>query len=362
MIRILHIFHEMSNGGTGHFVMNYYRHIDRSQIQFDFLTSVPENGYFDEEIKKLGGRLYHAYPLEKNPIRNYQDTARIVKVNHYQIVHRHTGSAFGYWDLRAARHGGAEHVILHAHNTDVGKPVVHFVAKSILRIDCHCYACSYNAGRFLFGEKKKFEVIPNAIDTQNFTFRPDVRQRIRQELGISNCLVIGHIGRFQEQKNHKKLLSVFAEVYRRRQESVLVCVGQGETMEDIKTLAKRLGIEKSIIFLGQRDNVGELFSAFDVFLLPSLYEGFPITIVEAQTNGLTCFVSREAVSSEVDLTGKLTYISLLASDSEWADSILKADLTRDFLAQKRVEEAGYDINVEAEKLVLRYQKMLISGQ
>ncbi len=362
MIRILHIFHEISNGGTGHFVMNYYRHIDRSQIQFDFLTSVPGNGYFDEEILKLGGKLYHAYPLEKNPLRNYQDIARIVKENHYQIVHRHTGSAFGYWELRAAIHGGAEHIILHAHSTYIGKPVVHFVAKSILRIDCHCYACSYNAGRFLFGEKKKFEIIPNAIDTQNFAFRHDIRQRIRQELGISNRLVIGHIGRFQESKNHKKLLSVFTEVYRRQQESVLVCVGQGETMEDIKTLAKRLGIEKSIIFLGQRNDVGQLLSAFDLFLFPSLYEGLGIALIEAQVNGLKCFVSKEAISPEVNITGNLTFISLEASNSEWADSILKADLTRDFLAQKRVEEAGYDINVEAEKLVLRYQKMLISGQ
>ena len=125
--------------------MDFYRHIDRNKVQFDFLTSVDEKGYFDDEIQKLGGKLYRAYPLKKNPIKNYLDIMRIVKENKYNIVHRHTGSAFGYYDLRAARRGDAKHLILHSHNPQVGKPILHFISEKLLKIDCIPVACSKEA-------------------------------------------------------------------------------------------------------------------------------------------------------------------------------------------------------------------------
>ena len=268
MIRVLHMFHEMSNGGTSHFAMNYYRHMDREKVQFDFLTSVDVPGYFDSEILALGGKLFRAYPFSKNPIKNYYDIARIVRENRYQIVHRHTGSAFGYFDLRAARRGGAKHLILHAHNTDVGKPAVHKVAKTILALNCHRFACSKDAGEFLFGYKQSFEVIPNAIDIARFSFSTVLRDEMRKELGLENSLVIGHIGRMEEQKNHKKLLSVFAEIHRIREDSMLVCVGDGSLMSEIKAFAEQLGLIQSILFLGQRRDVDKLMHCFDAFLFP----------------------------------------------------------------------------------------------
>ena len=268
MIRVLHVFHEMVNGGTGHFVMNYYRHIDRSQVQFDFLTSVDEPGYWDEEIRSLGGKIFHAYPFGKNPIKNYYDIARIVRENHYQIVHRHTGSAFGYFELRAAKHGGANQLILHAHNTEAGKPLVHRAAQLLFNLPCHRFACSHEAGCFLFGKNTCFSIIPNAIDVQRFSFEPVIREKMRKELGLENRLVIGHIGRFQAQKNHSRLLSIFSELHKQRTDSVLVCIGDGEKMEETKALASQMGLREAVLFLGQRNDVTDLLSAFDFFLLP----------------------------------------------------------------------------------------------
>lgn len=358
MIRVLHVFHEMSNGGTGHFVMNYYRHMDRDKIQFDFLTSVDEPGYFDEEIRSLGGRLFRAYPFSRNPIRNYFDIARIVRENRYQIVHRHTGSAFGYFDLRAARRGGAKHLILHAHNTDVGKPAVHKIAKAILAVNCHRFACSKSAGEFLFGRRNSFEVIPNAIDMTRFSFSPVVREEMRKRLGLENNLVIGHIGRMEEQKNHQKLLSIFAEMHQIRADSKLVCIGNGSLKTEIMAFAEQLGLSHSVLFLGQRNDVDKVIHCFDAFLFPSLYEGFPVTLVEAQTNGLPCFTSKDAVPAEVNVTGNVHYISLSESDGAWARQILSCDWTRDACAPEKVKKAGYDISTEAKKLEQRYFSML----
>lgn len=357
MIRVLHIFHEMSNGGNCHFVMNYYRHMNRDEIQFDFLTSVSEPGYFDEEILSLGGRLFHACPIEKNPVRNYLDIARIVRENQYQIVHRHTGSAFGYFDLRAAKHGGAKYLILHAHSTDVGRPAVDKAARLLLRMDCHRFACSQEAGEFLFGKGKSFEVIPNAIEINRFVFQPDVRETMRKDLGLGNKLVIGHIGWMQEQKNHKRLLSIFAAIHQKRIDSALVCVGDGKLVEEIKSLAARQGLGKDILFLGQRSDVEKVLQCFDVFLLPSLYEGFPVTLVEAQANGLPCFASKDAVPQAVNMTGNVRFISLAESDTYWADQILKRDMKRDKNAPVKVRAAGYDIVGESEKLANHYFKI-----
>lgn len=357
MIRVLHVFHEMVNGGTGHFVMNYYRHIDRSKVQFDFLASVSEPGYWDEEIRSLGGRIFHAYPFNKNPIKNYYDIARIVRENQYRIVHRHTGSAFGYFDLRAARHGGAEQLILHAHSTDVGKPFIHQATQLFLKIPCHRFACSQEAGRFLFGESVHFTVIPNAIDVQRFSFQPMIREKIRKEFGLENLLVIGHVGRFQPVKNHSRLLSIFAEIHKQRPDSALVCVGDGEKMGDTKALAKQLGLEDAVLFLGQRNDVQDLLSAFDAFLLPSLYEGLGIVLVEAQCNGLKCFASKDVIPNAVNLTGNIAFISLSASDQEWAAALLQSDLTRDPMAMERVKDAGYDISDAVGWLTRKYLEM-----
>ena len=358
MIRVLQIFHDMSNGGIERFVMNYYRRFDRNELQFDFLTSVDEAGYFDGEIRRLGGRLFHACPFEKNPVRHYFDVARIVRENKFQTVCRHTGGAFGYFDLRAARRGGARNLILHAHSANAGKPLVHWLTNRLLKFECRRFACSQRAGAFLFGPNVRFDVVHNAIDVQQFAFCPEIRDRLRRELGIDHKLVLGHIGNFQRVKNHQKALSVFAEIHKRRRESALVFVGTGQTMDEIKALAQDYGLEKNVLFLGMRNDVEKIVQVFDAFIFPSLSEGLGMALLEAQANGLKCFASQGVIPEETNVTGAVRFIPLTSSDSEWANIILQTNLTRDVSALEKVKNSGYDISVEVKKMQDAYLSMI----
>lgn len=345
MVRVLHVFHNMGNGGIEHFVMDFYRRIDREKIQFDFLTSVDEPGYFDEEIIALGGRLYRAFPFKKNPVKNYFDIARIVKDNGYDIVHRHTGSAFGYFDLRAARKGGAKNLIIHSHNPQAGNPLVHVVCSKLLQFDCIRFACSQEAGEFLFNGRD-FTIIKNAIDCQKYSFDAQIRKKMRENLKLGDAFVVGHVGRFEEQKNHQKLIEIFYEIRKKNPNSTLVCVGDGSMIRERIIQAKELGIYESVRFLGSRDDVEDVIQTFDVFCFPSLYEGFSITLIEAQVNGLKCFASKERVPSASNITGNIEYVGLEEVAEKWADTILNSDYSRDLDACSAVREAGYDINQE----------------
>lgn len=362
MIRVLHIFHEMANGGIEHFVMNYYRHIDRERVQFDFLVSVDGKGYYDDEIEVMGGIVYHAYPLKKNPLRNYMDIARIVKENNYQIVHRHTGSAFGYYDLRAAKHGGAEHLILHSHNNQAGNRTLHFLSKVLLRTDCERLACSKEAGEWLFGKGKSFLVINNAIDCEQFRYSNTERKKIRDFLGLERKFVIGHVGRFEEQKNHTFLLQIFSELLKVNINSVLLCIGTGSGLENIKNKARQLQIADKIIFLGSRSDVDKIINVFDIFLLPSKYEGFGITLLEAQANGLKCYTSKDVVPKTVNVTDSIEFISLDKSGKYWAERILSSNNSRNMNDFDKVVAAGYDINRKAKELCVYYQNLINSKE
>lgn len=358
MIRVLHVFHEMANGGIEHFVMDYYRHIDRSRVQFDFLVSVESEGYFDQEIKALGGVVHHAYPLKKNPIRNYLDIARIVRENNYDIIHRHTGSSFGYFDLRAARHGGAKHLILHSHNNQAGNQMIHKLSNTFLRLPCKKLACSHEAGEWLFGSAQDFQVINNAIDCSKFKFHPDVRNRIRSELDLKDKFVIGHVGRFEDQKNHVRMLQIFKDILERYENSVLILVGVGTLQEKCKQLTADLGISKQVLFLGARSDVHVLMQAFDVFWLPSLYEGFPFVLVEAQASGLVCVASTN-VPNECNVTGNVHFIDLEKANSEWADDVLtcRKELFDRSEYADRMKNQGYDIYQNVAELCAYYESL-----
>lgn len=357
MIKVLHVFHHMGNGGIEHFVMDNYAAMDKSQIHFDFLVSVDYAGGFDEEIAAMGSKMYRAYPFKKNPIKNYNEIAQIVKDNHYDIIHRHTGSAFGYFDLRAARKGGAKQLILHSHNPDVGKIWVHKLSKQLLEIDCIRLACSKEAGEFLFGQKP-FEVFPNAIDCEQFRFSPSERERVRKELGVENEFVLGHIGRYEEQKNHKKLVEILKAVLKLRPKSKLISVGDGILMQDVKDYAKKLGVYEKILFLGYRKDVASVMQAFDVFVLPSLYEGFGIVQIEAQANGLKCFSSKGVIPREANITGNVKFIPLANTAEQWAEKIVNTNSQRDYNAIQHVIEEGFDIHFSAERLTNFYQSLI----
>ena len=354
MLRVLHVFHEMANGGVEHFVMNCYRNIDREKLQFDFLLSSDYQGYFDQEIKALGGKVYYAYPLKKNPIRTYFDIVRIVLENNYQIIHRHTGNAFGYFELFAAKRGGAKHLIMHSHNPQVGFPLLHYVSKAIFHTKCEKFACSCESGQFLFGSKSEFIIIPNPINCEEFAFSQIKREKIRKEYELSGKFVIGHVGRFEKQKNHVKLLGVFSEILKTKDNAILMCIGEGSLLSEIEKLASDLNIRERVIFTGTRNNIDEIMNAFDIFLFPSIYEGFGIVQIEAQANGLKCFSSKDVIPDESNITGNITFISLDESNRIWADRILNENCERDLMAIKKIENSKYDVKYTTKELVQYY--------
>ena len=360
MVRVLHIFHNMGNGGLENFVMNYYSAIDREKIQFDFLTSVEEEGYFDEEIKKMGGHIYHAYPKKKNPIKNYFSIAKIVRDKGYSIVHRHTGSAISNIDLLAARHGGAEVLISHSHATQAGEKWLHYLARIIFHVKVEEFACSKEAGRWLFGkndvENGKVQIIRNAIETQLYRFDEEERRKVREEKNASGKLIIGHVGNFNEVKNQTFIIDIFNSIQRKSENVELWLVGDGEWREKIEKKVEKLELQKKVVFWVKRNDVSNIMQGMDVFLFPSLHEGFGIVLIEAQCSGLYCLASIDTIPKEVNITETVKFISLNESAETWGEEIikiLKKDRDREW-GYKRIKEAGFDIKDAAEDLERRY--------
>lgn len=351
MVRVLHIFHNMGNGGIENFVMNYYRFIDRKKIQFDFLTSVEEPGYFDEEILSMGGKIFHAYPFKKNPIKNYKDIARIVRENNYTVVHRHTGSAFGYFDLRAAKRGGAKALIMHSHASSAGNRLVHDISKILLKIDCIKFACSKEAGEFLFGkDEKNIIIINNAIDGEKFRFSAEKRTHIRRDNVKDNEIVLGHVGAFYAVKNHEFIIDVFNELYKDNKNYVLWLVGDGELRFEIEQRVDELGIADRVRFWGNRKDVSDLLQAMDQFILPSFHEGFNIAAVEAQCAGLKCFVSAQCAGLKC-----FEFIPLEVGKESWAERINNSGTMLDREeGYSFIKNAQFDIRDAAKDLERRY--------
>lgn len=349
-IRILHIVTYMGRGGLETMLMNYYRAIDRNRIQFDFLTHRDFRADYDDEIEALGGRIYRLPNL--NPFsRGYLGALDRFFAEHpeYRIVHSHL-DCMSAIPLKAAKKHGVPVRIAHAHSSrqdrDLKYPLKLLFKRGIARQATQLFACGREAGKWMFGTDD-FHVLNNAIDAERYRFDPKVRQEVRSELGIpADALVAGHVGRFMAPKNHGFLLRIFAEL---PDHARLLLVGDGVLRANIEQQAKVLGIRDRIIFTGVRTDVDRLLQAMDVFLMPSLFEGLPVSIMEAQAAGLPCLIS-DKVPIECKKTELVTQIPLDASPAEWAKAVASAAETprRDTLAQ--IREAGFDIRANAEWL------------
>ncbi len=357
MVRVLHIFHNMANGGVENFVMNYYRFNDRENVQFDFLTSVDEPGYFDDEILRLGGRVYHAYPKKKSLLRNFLDIKKIVKENEYQIVHRHTGSSFSNIDLIAAKCGSAKVLISHAHSTSAGNKILHYFSKVFLKVNGEKFACSKAAGKWLFGEKdvEDIHIIPNAIDLEKYQYNKQVRNELRSKYDVKNKLIIGHVGGFNDAKNHEFLIDIFKELHQLNTHTQLWLIGEGVHRAKIEQKIQNANLQEAVRFWGNRNDVNSIMQALDIFLLPSIFEGYPVTLIEAQCAGLPCFVSENVIPSEINYSSNVKFINLDRSANEWANIILDYDkeINREdgYVCMKN---AGLDIRDAAKNLEKRY--------
>lgn len=325
MIRILQCVNNMHRAGLETMIMNYYRNIDRTKIQFDFLTHRPERDDYDDEIESLGGRIFRAprlYPQNYPAYFSYMNNF-FKEHPEYQIMHSHIDS-MSYLPLLAGKKAGVPIRIAHSHSTSIDLDLKYvlkqFFRSRILDVANHCCACGEEAGKFLFGDGM-FQVIPNAIDVAKFSFDLDIRQKKRKELKIENKFVVGHVGRFSYPKNHKFLINVFIEILKREKNAVLMLVGCGEKEKEIKAQVDKLGIREQVCFLGNRNDVCELYQAMDVFVLPSLFEGIPVVGIEAQFSGLPCVFS-DKVPNEVKFVEACQFIDLSFSANDWAERIL----------------------------------------
>ncbi len=357
-IRVAQIIGKWLGGGVEAVVMNYYRNIDRSKIQFDFICDSDSTNIPYDEIESLGGKVIIIPPYQK-VFKYHKKLKKVLKEGNYKIVHSHINT-LSVFSLYAAKCAKVPIRIAHSHSTTNKKEKKKNFMKQVLKPFSKLFAtdymcCSEHAGRWLFGNKEydkgNVYLLNNAIDLDKFKYDEKIRKAKRKELGIKeNTLVIGHIGRFVEQKNHRFLIDIFNEIYKQNKNTILLLAGQGPLMEEMKEKVKQLNLEKNVMFLGQRNDANELYQAMDVFVLPSLYEGLPVVGVEAQAAGLLCILSDD-MTKETKVLNNTKFLSLNQNPKEWSKTILnnlKGFKRRDTI--KEISDNGFNIKKEAIKL------------
>ncbi len=405
-IRILHVFGTLGLGGAESRIMDLYRHIDRNRVQFDFLVhsaaeptgkkcpssdelmAVRKPDYFDATVKKLGGNIYCVPRYHGTNILDYRNALRMFFMQHrgeWKMVQGHMTSTASIY-LPIAKSCGINIVIAHARSAGVDPGIKGIVTKIIRHplsnVDtCDLrFACTENAARAVFGDALtdagQVRIVPNAIDLRRFVYNAEVRDKIRKELGLSNAIVVGHVGRFHYAKNHEYLIRVFAEFLKILEHDEansfsmlhgmrvrLLMLGEGSLKDTMMQLCHDLGIEDNVIFAGNKSNANEYYQAMDYFLFPSRYEGLPGTVVEAQAAGLQCLIS-DSITPEVDITPLVSRMSIEDSPAVWARKILKDLILTDEEAAKgipigdrelssdgiieMIRQAGFDVKTQAE--------------
>ncbi|MGZ0017165.1 glycosyltransferase family 1 protein [Yeosuana sp. AK3] len=364
----------MNRGGAETMIMNYYRAMDKTKIQFDFLLHRTAEGAFDKEIVSLGGKIYYMPAINPKNYFQYKKRLEYFFKQHkeYQIVHSHL-NALSTIILGVAKKNGVRVRIAHSHlavepyvianifrkNTDVMATIKDAI-QSLIKFKVadnatHFFACSLKAGEWLFGKKQSenIKVINNAINTSNFTYDSQLAVKAKKNLHLLDKKIIGHVGRFNEQKNHFFLIKIVKELIELDKDFNLVLIGDGNLKPSIENEVQKLNIKDHVHFLGLQDNIPFYLQAFDIFLFPSLYEGLPVTLIEAQAAGLKIITS-STVTKEVNITDLVTFYDLDKSEKEWAKLVLNTiDYTRENTMQTIIE-MNYDIVENANKLQMFY--------
>lgn len=319
MKRLLCILSGMNAGGAETFLMKIYRQLDRTKYQMDFCINVSEECFYESEILSLGGKIYRI-PAKSVSLKNFKKQLYyLIKSNNYKYVLRITSNTFGFMDLKIAHKAGASICAARSSNSSDGgnlkSKVAHKIGGALYSKYVNVrFAPSDLAAKYTFG-KKAYEsasitILHNAIDLKEYGYNEEMRRHIREEFKISDDMtVIGHIGRFMAQKNHRFLLEIFSKYIEKNKKSTLMLVGGGELESVIKERAASLGILDKIIFTGVRSDIPAILSAMDVFVFPSLYEGMPNTVIEAQATGLPCLIA-DTITGEADITGLVEYLPL----------------------------------------------------
>lgn len=365
-IRVLQVLTIMNHGGAENMIMNYYRHVDRTKIQFDFLLHRKEKGTFDDEIKSLGGKIYYMENLSIKKISAYiKSLDTFFKKHHeFKIVHSHL-NAYSVFVLRAAKKNRVPIRIAHSHTSlyninlnPFSKErnslnfIVKFLSQNILKHKIttysNCYfSCGEKAGNWLFGKKNasKVKIINNAINSDAFIYDKDKSLEIKKQLQVEGTLVIGHIGNFVPEKNHLFLLKVYQELKKMDANTSLVLVGDLR-INELEKLIDKKNISDDIKVLGTRNDIPEILQSIDIFLFPSINEGLPVTLIEAQAAGIKTIASEE-ITKEVKITHLIDYISLHQPPKFWAEQILNSYPYERVNTKDQIISGGYDIKNNA---------------
>lgn len=366
-IRVLMLFTIMNRGGAESMVMNYYRHIDRTKVQFDFMVHRQERGAYDDEIEALGGKIYRMLPL-RPPFIAYKKQIKQFFDEHpeYQIIHGHCSES-GYFVYKEATKRGVPHIIAHAHNSHALFDLRWFFRtwfKHQMRpYITQGFTCGNDAAKWLFGNELAKKVIfqRNAIETSNYSFNTEVRIQKRKELGIDNhSFVVGHIGRFEKQKNHSFIIDIFERIVAKRSDSKLLLIGgTGDLMDGIKQKVHDLSLDEKVIFAGNRSDVPQLLQTMDVFLFPSFMEGMSLSMMEAQCAGLPLIAS-DTIPHEIAITDLISFLPLSDSPDFWAEKVVSCEFHPERRKEypQQIVEAGYDIQQNAEWLQNYYLSLV----
>ena len=362
MIRVLHELSSLDGGGVAKLLYDYYRNIDKEKVHFDFLIyDYYDQGIYEEPLRKMGCNIFVLPVFKKSKKDCLTRMKRIIREGKYDIVHSHRGSR-GLFILWFARKYRVPKRIVHSHIAyePVGrlKRIENKILSAICeRLATDLFACGKDAGSYMWGKRNmqagRVRIMTNAIDTEMFRFSQTIREQKRIELGLGDDLVVGIVGRLSPQKNYPFLFESFSKVLPLAPDAKLLIIGRGDLEEELKTQVVRMGLSENIRFLGVRNDVNQLLCALDVFVLPSLYEGLPVVLIEEQSNGLPAIIS-EKITDEMNVTDliKVVPISGEKSRDNWANSII--EIRRDNVGREcyadKIKDAGYDIIEEAKKM------------
>lgn len=362
MIRVLQMIGSLNVGGSQTLMLNLYRSIDREKLQFDFVLDHPDETYFVEDVKALGAKIY-TMPIFRgfNAGEVRRDWGNFFYTHpDYRVLHSHVRSYAALYLPVAKRHGLK--TIIHSHNTSNGSGLAAAVKTTLQRPLKHqadiLMACSTEAGEWLYGKRacrsERYILLPNAVDTRRFRLDEADRRALRQELGLGDRLVIGHVGRFEAAKNHSFLLDIFQALKQREPNAALLLVGEGSLQRETVEKAVALGIAEDVILTGNRNDVPQLLGAMDRFCFPSLWEGLPVTLIEAQAAGLPCLIS-DSISHDVDVSPQVRRLPP-EDAARWAEALLDPAMQRRDVSEYLIR-AGYDVRSSAEMLSRLYLRL-----
>lgn len=364
-LRVLQILGDIKNGGVENIIKNYYLNIDKKNVQFDFIIHKGGLKSYILEIEKYGAKVYEIDSYKNNLFKYIYNIYKIIKTNDYKIVHCNMNS-LSFFPLLSAYFAGCKIRILHNHTTDSSVEVIRTIIKRILRpfaklFANEYFACSRLAANWMYGEERvknnKITIIRNAVNVETFEFNKYKRKSIRENLNLKNNLVIGHVGRFVSSKNQKFLIEVFYEIQKMHKESILLLIGDGELRDELVKQAKEYGINEKVLFLGNRNDVAELYNAMDIFVLPSFYEGLPLVGVECQVNGLPIVCSNN-ITKEIMLSDVIKFLDLECSAMKWAKEIIGFYNNIKRNSNLNLDFNDYNIKFEAKKLENIYFKLI----